>query len=107
MNSLVRTSLFSAAVVAASVAAGLAISCDDSQTMPPVTVPTATPDLAEPTVYPDLATPVLPVPTLTLVSPATGSTAGGTLVTLKGSNFQNNATVTFGGTAATMVKLGA
>ena len=42
-------------------------------------------------------------PTLTSVSPNTGSTAGGTAVTLIGTNFAAGATVTFGGTAGTNV----
>jgi len=40
-------------------------------------------------------------PTLTSVSPATGSTAGGTVVTLTGTGFTGASSVTFGGTAAT------
>ncbi|HMA45998.1 MAG TPA: IPT/TIG domain-containing protein, partial [Frankiaceae bacterium] len=39
-------------------------------------------------------------PALVAVSPATGSTAGGTAVTLAGSGFQAGATVSFGGAAA-------
>jgi PKD repeat protein len=46
-----------------------------------------------------------PPPTLTGVSPAKGSTLGGTAVTLTGTNFAAGATVTFGGTAATGVTL--
>ncbi len=42
---------------------------------------------------------------LTSVSPNTGSTAGGTNVTISGSGFQNGATVTIGGVAATNVNL--
>ncbi|HEY2808963.1 MAG TPA: IPT/TIG domain-containing protein [Steroidobacteraceae bacterium] len=42
-------------------------------------------------------------PTLTSVSPKTGLTAGGTHVTLTGTNFVSGATVTFGGAAATSV----
>jgi hypothetical protein len=42
-------------------------------------------------------------PTLTAISPASGSTAGGTAVTLTGTNFAAGATVTIGGTAATSV----
>lgn len=42
-------------------------------------------------------------PTISSVSPASGSTAGGTAVAITGTNFQNGATVTFGGTAATSV----
>lgn len=44
-----------------------------------------------------------PVPTVTSVSPNTGSTAGGTAVTITGTNFASGATVTFGSTAATNV----
>ena len=43
------------------------------------------------------------IPTVTSVSPNTGSTAGGTAVTITGTNFATGATVTFGGTAATNV----
>jgi hypothetical protein len=50
-----------------------------------------------------LAFGVNPPPTLTAVSPAIGSTAGGTTVTLTGANFLVGATVMFGGTAATEV----
>ncbi len=39
-------------------------------------------------------------PTLASVSPPSGSTAGGTAVTLTGTNFVTNATVTFGGVRA-------
>ena len=42
-------------------------------------------------------------PTLTSVSPSSGSVSGGTLVTITGTNFASGATVTFGGTAATKV----
>jgi hypothetical protein len=44
-----------------------------------------------------------PVPTVTNVSPNSGSTKGGTPVTITGTNFASGATVTFGGTAATNV----
>ena len=43
-------------------------------------------------------------PTLTSVSPSSGSVSGGTSVTITGANFASGATVTFGGTAATNVK---
>jgi hypothetical protein len=43
------------------------------------------------------------VPTVTGVSPNTGTTAGGTAVTITGSNFASGATVKFGSTAATNV----
>lgn len=46
--------------------------------------------------------PVLP-PTLTSVTPASGSTAGGTAVTLTGTNFDASCTVNFGGAAGTAV----
>jgi hypothetical protein len=42
-------------------------------------------------------------PTVTSVSPSTGPAAGGTAVTITGTNFASGATVTFGGTAATNV----
>ncbi len=42
-------------------------------------------------------------PTVSSVSPLTGSTTGGTAVTITGTNFAAGATVTFGGTAATNV----
>src|ERR1019366_8306786 len=42
-------------------------------------------------------------PTVTSVSPNSGTTAGGTAVTITGTNFATGATVTFGGTAATNV----
>jgi hypothetical protein len=42
-------------------------------------------------------------PTVTSVSPSTGPTAGGTAVTITGTNFASGATVMFGGTAATNV----
>lgn len=44
--------------------------------------------------------PPAPGPTITAVSPSSGTTAGGTTVVITGTNFQNGATVTFGGTAA-------
>jgi IPT/TIG domain len=44
-----------------------------------------------------------PAPTVTSVSPNTGSTAGGTAITITGTNFVTGATVTFGSTAATSV----
>ncbi len=44
-----------------------------------------------------------PLPTVTSVSPSSGSTAGGTAVTITGTNFVAGATVTFGGAAATNV----
>src|SRR5262249_53990962 len=46
-----------------------------------------------------------PPPTLSAVSPTSGPTAGGTLVTLTGTNFQAGATVTIGGTTATAANI--
>jgi hypothetical protein len=45
----------------------------------------------------------LPPPTISGISPSSGSTAGGTTVTLTGSNFASGATVTVGGVEATGV----
>jgi hypothetical protein len=44
-------------------------------------------------------------PTVTSVSPNTGTASGGTSVTITGTNFATGATVTFGGTAATAVNV--
>ena len=44
-----------------------------------------------------------PAPTVTSVSPSSGTTAGGTAVTITGTNFAVGATVTFGSAAATNV----
>jgi hypothetical protein len=44
-----------------------------------------------------------PAPTVSSVNPATGNVAGGTSVTITGTNFQSGATVTFGVVAATNV----
>jgi|GEM_PF-618682 len=48
-----------------------------------------------------------PAPVVASVSPLTGSTAGGTAVTITGANFVNGATVNFGGIAATNVVVAA
>jgi hypothetical protein len=45
----------------------------------------------------------LPPPTISGISPSSGSTAGGTTVTLTGTNFASGATVSIGGVAATGV----
>ena len=55
---------------------------------------------------PDASIPSAPTapaaaPTLTGISPTSGSAAGGTTITLSGTNFATGATVTLGGTAAT------
>jgi hypothetical protein len=47
----------------------------------------------------------VPTPTITGVTSSSGSTAGGTPVTITGSSFQAGATVTFGGVAATSVSV--
>jgi hypothetical protein len=44
-----------------------------------------------------------PAPTISTVGPLSGTTAGGTVTTITGANFQSGATVTFGGTAAASV----
>jgi plastocyanin len=46
-----------------------------------------------------------PAPSVAQIAPTTGSTTGGTSVTINGANFQSNATVTFGGVAATSVSV--
>src|SRR5690348_13505117 len=46
-----------------------------------------------------------PTPTVSSVSPTSGSTIGGTGVTITGTNFAAGATVSFGGTAATNVSV--
>jgi hypothetical protein len=45
----------------------------------------------------------LPPPTISAISPSSGSTAGGTTVTLTGTNFASGASVSIGGVAATGV----
>src|SRR5262249_12447711 len=45
----------------------------------------------------------VPPPSVTQISPSSGSGAGGTAITITGANFQSGATVTLGGTAATSV----
>jgi hypothetical protein len=47
--------------------------------------------------------PTPPTPTVAAATPASGSTGGGTSVTITGTNFQSGATVTVGGSAATSV----
>lgn len=75
----------------------LAFACDD-------TMPTPTPvDMA---VIPDLTMPpdlMPPTPTATAITPALGPAAGGTAITITGTNFKTGATVTVGGVAATQV----
>ena len=45
----------------------------------------------------------LPPPTISGVAPSSGSTSGGTTITVTGANFASGATVTIGGVAATGV----
>ncbi len=52
-----------------------------------------------------LVTASAPAPTIITVAPASGSTAGGTALTITGTNFVSGATVTVGGTAATAVSV--
>jgi hypothetical protein len=59
-----------------------------------VTIASAT--CTRPTVAP-------PIPTVTTLDPTSGPTAGGTTVTINGSNFVPGTTVTFGGLPATVV----
>ncbi len=49
------------------------------------------------------ATVVFPPPSIASISPVSGSNLGGTIVTITGTNFRTNATVTFGGTFAPTV----
>ena len=92
VSRITMASIFGIGVVA------LAFACDD--TMP---TPTPTPDLATPpdmTMLPDL----MPLaPTATMVAPMRGPAAGGTAITITGTNFKTGATVTVGGVAATQV----
>jgi formylglycine-generating enzyme required for sulfatase activity/CxxC motif-containing protein (DUF1111 family)/subtilisin-like proprotein convertase family protein len=46
-----------------------------------------------------------PVPTISAVSPASGSTAGGTAITITGTNLTGTSSVTIGGAAATSVSV--
>jgi hypothetical protein len=46
-----------------------------------------------------------PAPLVSTVSPATGTTAGGTAISVTGANFQAGATVSVGGTAASQVSV--
>lgn len=47
--------------------------------------------------------PAVPAPSISSLSPTSGPTGGGTVVTINGANFQSGAKVSFGGTAATSV----
>jgi len=93
MSALRRTRLPHVGVFAASFAAltlTLAVGCGgkDSPSSPtPTPTPTATPAS----------------PTVSAITPNSGSAGGGTAVTITGANFATGATVTIGGTAATGV----
>jgi hypothetical protein len=63
---------------------------------PPTPTPTATP---RPTATATPTPTATPAPTITRVAPSSGSIAGGTSVTVYGSNFQPGAIVSFGGSA--------
>jgi hypothetical protein len=69
----------------------------------PVDVTVATSAGTSPTTAADQYTYPIPVPDVTGVSPASGSTAGGQPVTITGSGFSTGATVTLDGQAATSV----
>ena len=65
---------------------------------------TATSDVNDTSPYSNPITVVPgPAPVIDSIAPSTGSTSGGTNVVITGSGFQNGATVTFGGVAATNV----
>jgi hypothetical protein len=63
-----------------------------------VTTPSGTSALSTADQFTYLAT---PVPSVTVTSPTSGTTAGGTVVTLTGTNFTNVTSVSFGSTPAT------
>lgn len=92
ISRITMASFFGIGVVA------LAFACDNT-----TPTPTPTPDLATPpdmTMLPDL----MPLaPTATMIAPVRGPAAGGTAITITGTNFKTGATVTVGGVAATQV----
>jgi len=93
MSALRWTRLLHVRVMAGSLAAltlTLAVGCGgkDSPSPAPTPTPTPTPTAA---------------PTVSAIAPTSGSTGGGTAVTITGANFATGATVTIGGTAATGV----
>lgn len=53
----------------------------------------------------DVEVATLPAPTISSVQPTTGTTAGGTAVTITGTNFQSGTTVKFGSVAASSVNV--
>jgi phosphatidylserine/phosphatidylglycerophosphate/cardiolipin synthase-like enzyme len=57
------------------------------------------------TILPETGVPPAAVPTVSSVTPNSGTTAGGTSVSITGTNFANGATVSFGGTAASNVNV--
>lgn len=58
------------------------------------------------TIMPKTGRPPAAVPTISSVTPNSGTTAGGTSVTISGTDFVSGATVKFGGTSATNVNVG-
>ncbi len=96
VSRITMASIFGIGVVA------LAFACDNT-----TPTPTPTPDLATPpdmTMLPDL----MPLaPTATMVAPVRGPAAGGTAITITGTNFKSGASVTVGGVAATQVVVNA
>ena len=92
ISRITMASIFGIGVVA------LAFACDNT-----TPTPTPTPDLATPpdmTMLPDL----MPLaPTATMIAPVRGPAAGGTAITITGTNFKTGASVTVGGVAATQV----
>ncbi|MEW6127530.1 MAG: IPT/TIG domain-containing protein [Acidobacteriota bacterium] len=57
------------------------------------------------TILPETGVPPAATPTINSVTPNSGSSDGGTAITISGTNFVNGATVTLGGTAATNVSV--
>ncbi|HEY33294.1 MAG TPA: hypothetical protein G4O10_09370, partial [Dehalococcoidia bacterium] len=53
------------------------------------------------TLFVDVDVALAQAPTVTSISPTSGPAAGGTSVTITGTNFVNGATVTIGGASAT------
>lgn len=80
--------------------------CSSSLVLHPITVGLLNPKVesrVNTCIFPASSPPPPPAPTVAAVSPVSGSTAGGTPVTISGTNFAAGASVTFGGAAATSV----
>jgi hypothetical protein len=71
-----------------------------------VSVVVTTPDSLAGTLTNGFTYAVVPAPTVSSVAPPSGTTAGGTAITVTGAHFANGATVTIGGVAATSVVVG-